>query len=110
MYTLSTAVHLASWTGEAGDAAGARDQFAALVPTRERILGPEHPDTLWARGSLARWTGEAGDAAGARDQFAALLPTRERVLGAEHPETLTTRANLAYWTRAAIGDAESGVK
>ena len=40
----------------------------------ERVLGPEHPDTLTARGNLALWTGEAGDAAGARDQFAALLP------------------------------------
>ena len=51
---------------------------------RMRVLGPEHPDTLPARGNLARWTGEAGDAAGARDQFAALLPVRERVLGPEH--------------------------
>ena len=68
-----------------GDPAGARDQFAALLPVRERVLGAEHPDTLTARANLARWTGEAGDAAGARDQFAALLPVRERVLGAEHP-------------------------
>ena len=72
-------------TGEAGDAAGARDQLAALLPIRERVLGPEHPDTLTTRNQLARWTGEAGDAAGARDQLAALLPIRERVLGPEHP-------------------------
>ena len=87
--TLTTRGNLACWTGEAGDAAGARDQFAALLPIRERVLGPEHPDTLTARANLARWTGEAGDAAGARDQFAALLPIRERVLGPEHPDTLT---------------------
>ena len=43
------------WTGEAGDAAGARDQFAALVPVRERVSGPEHPDTLTDRANLARW-------------------------------------------------------
>ena len=84
--------NLASWTGEAGDAAGARDQFAALLPVEERVLGPEHPDTLSTRANLARWTGEAGDAAAARDQFAALLPVRERVLGPEHPDTLTARA------------------
>ena len=72
--TLAARDNLARWTGEAGDAAGARDQFAALLPIRERVLGPEHPDTLTARHDLARWTGEAGDAAGARDQFAALLP------------------------------------
>ena len=96
--TLTARHNLALWTGEAGDAAGARDQFAALLPIRERVLGPEHPDTLITRRELARWTGEAGDAAGARDQFAALLPIRERVQGPEHPDTLTTRANLAYWT------------
>ena len=83
------------WTGEAGDAAGARDQLAALLPIRERVLGPEHPDTLTTRHELARWTGQAGDAAGARDQFAALLPISERVLGPEHPDTLTARGNLA---------------
>ena len=70
------------------------------------VLGPEHPDTLAARGNLARWTGEAGDSAGARDQFAALLPVRERVLGAEHPVTLTTAPDsptgLGRWT-AAVG-------
>ena len=90
--TLTARHNLARWTGEAGDAAAARDQFAALLPVRERVLGPEHPDTLTARGNLAYWTGEAGDAAAARDQFAALLPVRERVLGPEHPDTLAARA------------------
>ena len=97
--------YLATWTGEAGDEAGARDQFAALVPVFERVLGAEHPATLTARANLARWTGEAGDAVAARDQFAALVPVRERVSGAEHSETLTARGNLAYWTGEA-GDAE----
>ena len=102
--TLGARHDLARWTGEAGDAAGARDQLAALLPIRERVQGPEHPDTLATRHNLARWTGEAGDAAGARDQFAALLPISERVLGPEHPDTLATRHNLAYWTGQA-GDA-----
>jgi hypothetical protein len=38
------------------DAAGARDQFAALAPVIERALGPEHPKTLAARNNLAYWT------------------------------------------------------
>ena len=84
-----------SGPGEAGDAAGARDQYAALLPIRERVLGAEHPDTLTTRAELAGWTGAAGDAAGARSQFAALLPICERVLGPAHPDTPTTRANLA---------------
>ncbi len=44
----------------AGDAAGARDQYAALLPVRERVQGAEHPDTLTTRANLAYWTGEAG--------------------------------------------------
>jgi hypothetical protein len=99
--TLAARGNLASWTGRAGDAAGARDQFAALLPIRERVMGPEHPVTLTTRANLASWTGEAGDAAGARDQYAALLPIHERVMGPEHPVTLTTRANLASWTERA---------
>ena len=102
--TLAARGNLAGWTGRAGDAAGARDQFAALLPIHERVLGPEHPDTLVVRHELAVWTGEAGDAAGARDQLAALLPVRERVLGPEHPHTLAARGNLAGWTGEA-GDA-----
>jgi hypothetical protein len=62
--TLAARSNLAYWTGEAGDAAEARDQLAALLPIRERVLGPEHPRTLDTRGNLARFTGEAGDAVG----------------------------------------------
>ena len=101
---LGARYYLAYWTGEARDAAGARDQFAALLPIVERVQGPEHPNTLTGRHELARWTGQAGDAAGARDLFAALLPVRERVQGPEHPHTLATRANLVHWTGEA-GDA-----
>jgi hypothetical protein len=54
--TLTARANLASWTGQAGDAAGARDQYAALLPVRERVLGAEHPDTLTARANLAHWT------------------------------------------------------
>jgi hypothetical protein len=102
--TLDARAELAYWTGYAGDAAGARDQYASLLPIQERVLGAEHPDTLVTRSNLADWTETAGDAAGARDQYAALLPIQERVLGAEHPDTLVTHTNLAYCTGAA-GDA-----
>ena len=58
--TLNARGEHARWTGEAGDPAAARDQFAALLPNYERVLGPNHPDTCNARAELARWTGEAG--------------------------------------------------
>ncbi len=96
--TLRTRGNLAYWTGEAGDAAGARDQYARLVLIFERVLGSEDSETLITRNNLAAVSGRAGDAAGTRDQFATLLPVHERVLGPEHPETLNIRTNLAYWT------------
>jgi hypothetical protein len=41
---------------------GARDQYAALLPDRVRVLGPDHPYILATRNNLAHWAGEAGDA------------------------------------------------
>jgi hypothetical protein len=105
--TLTARHDLANWTGEAGDVAAARDQFAALLPIYERLRGPENRETLVTRGQLAQRTGEAGDAADARDQTATLLPITERALGDEHPDTLITRENLAYWTEM-TGDGPTG--
>ena len=102
--TLIIRGNLARWTGDAGNAAEARDQVAALLPAFERVLGPEHPQTLSVRHNFAYWTGIAGDKARARDEFAALLPIRGRVLGLEHPSTLITRNQLARWAGEA-GDA-----
>ena len=99
--TLKARAWLATWTGEAGDPATARDMAATLLPVQLRAIGAEHPDTLATRANVAYWTGMAGDAQAARDQFAALVPIRERVLGAEHPDTLTSRGNLARWTGVA---------
>jgi hypothetical protein len=52
---------LASWIGTAGDAADASNKFAVLLPVHERVLGPEHPDTLAVRQSLALWNKQAGN-------------------------------------------------
>ena len=41
--TLTAREHLARWTGQAGDPAAARDQFAALLPMRERVPRPGAP-------------------------------------------------------------------
>jgi len=71
-------------------------QTSALM---ERVLGPEHANTLASRTWLA-----VGYAAVGRHQEAvtlheATLATQERVLGPEHPATLVSRSNLAkgYW-------------
>jgi hypothetical protein len=96
--TLVARGELARWTGEAGDVAAARDQYAALLPIEVQVLGPKHRETLATRANVAYWAGQAGDAVAARDQYAELLPVEEEVLGHEHRETLTARANLARWT------------
>jgi hypothetical protein len=57
--TLAARSNLAHWTGQAGDAVGACDQYEALLPMVERVFGPEHPDTLAARSNLADWFQEA---------------------------------------------------
>jgi hypothetical protein len=54
--TLAVRASLAYFTGQAGDAAEARDQYAALLPIRKQVLGPEHPDTLSVRANLAYCT------------------------------------------------------
>ncbi len=50
----------ADLSGNAGSAAAARDQLAALLPIRELVSGPEHTATLATRRALANWTGLAG--------------------------------------------------
>ena len=66
-----------------------------LTADLDRLLGPEHPDTLNARNSLAAAYQAAGRPADAIPLFEQTLVVRERLLGPEHPDTLTTQNNLA---------------
>ncbi|WBB88186.1 tetratricopeptide repeat protein [Micromonospora sp. WMMC264] len=91
--------------GEAGLVAGAHDYYADLRTNTERLLGPDHPDTLLARSSQAFWQGAAGDAGDAATAFEQLLADQTRILGPDHPDTLLTRANGALW-RGEAGDAD----
>lgn len=96
--TVRESARKAEGAGDAGDAAAARDQLAALLPVVEGALSAEHPQTLAVRNRLAHWTGAAGNPASARDQAALLLIVVTQVLGSGHPDTLAVRANLAHWT------------
>ena len=72
-----------------------------LHAASERVLGPDHPDTLASRNNLAiayRAAGRVGEAITLDEQT---LATRERVLSPDHPSTLTSRNNLASAYRAA---------
>lgn len=90
------------------DAAQARDLYAALLPVIERVLGPEHPDSLTARADHADWTGHAGDIAEARDLYAELIPVMERVLREDHPDIKSARGAFAWWAVEAGDTVGSG--
>ena len=68
---------------------------------RERVLGPEHPDTLISRNNLAAAYMEAGYVAEAIPLFEQALAALERVLGPGHPDTMRSRNNLALAYRDA---------
>jgi tetratricopeptide (TPR) repeat protein len=79
-----------------------------LTVDLERMLGPDHPDTMNARNSLAAAYQAADRPAEAVPLFERTLVGRERLLGPEHPDTLTTQNNLAaaYQDAGRVGEAK----
>ena len=121
--TLTTHVGDALWAGNDGGhpllwragrsllAAGlynpAITHWKHTADTAQRMLGPEHTDTLTAQANLAasyRQAGRTGEAITIEEKVAA---DRARILGPEHPDTLTGQANLAasYWQAGRTGEA-----
>jgi len=74
----------------------------------ERILGPDHPDTLTSRNNLAGAYESAGDLNRAIPLHERTLADHERILGPDHPNTLTSRNNLAGAYQAA-GDLNRAI-
>ena len=66
-----------------------------LVADQERVLGPDHPDTLTSRNLLANAYRDAGRTDEAISLHEQTLATRERILDPDHLDTLTSRNNLA---------------
>ena len=66
-----------------------------LARDLDRLLGPDHPDTLNSRNSLAAAYLAAGRVAEAIPLFEQTLAMRQRTLGLDDPETLTSQNNLA---------------
>ena len=66
-----------------------------LLADLDRVLGPDHPDTLASRNNLAAAYRAAGRFAEAIALHERTLAGRERVLGPDHPATLNSRNNLA---------------
>ena len=81
--------------------------YEQVLAERERVLGPDHPDTLTIRNNLAGAYKSVGRFGEAIELFERVLAERERVLGSDHPDTLTTRNNLAgaYYFAGRFGEA-----
>jgi hypothetical protein len=78
-----------------------------LVEDSERLLGPDHPETLISRNNLANAYQDAGWAGEAIPLHEQTLADRERLLGPDHPSTLISRNNLAnaYQEAGRAGEA-----
>jgi hypothetical protein len=66
-----------------------------LADDLQRVLGPDHPNTLASRSNLAGVYVSAGELGKAIGMFEAVLADRVRVLGPDHPDTLASRSYLA---------------
>jgi RNA polymerase sigma factor (sigma-70 family) len=78
-----------------------------LTADLERLLGPDHPDTLNSRNSLAAAYLAADRVADAIPLFEQTLAVLHRQLGRDHPDTLTSQNNLAsaYQDAGRVGEA-----
>ena len=67
----------------------------AAFELRQKVLGPEHPDTLISMSNLAHTLDEQGKHVEAKVMQQQVLELRQKVLGPEHPDTLFSVSNLA---------------
>ena len=77
-----------------GQYSDAERLLGEVLKERERILGPEHADTLCTRTNLEVALFYQGKYSEAEEQIRILLALKEKALGPEHPGTLNTRNNL----------------
>ncbi|MGK2957906.1 MAG: tetratricopeptide repeat protein [Acidimicrobiales bacterium] len=89
--------YLVTWLGRTWHFEAALTALAQY----ERILGPDHPDTITARGNLGicyRMAGRTEEAITIQER---VLADSERILGPDHPDTITVRGNLGVSYRMA---------
>jgi hypothetical protein len=81
--------------------------FRRALDSRERVLGPAHPDTLASVNNLAGCLYALGDAAGALPLYRRAAVGFERLLGPDHPSSKTVRVNYDGLERE-VAAARSG--
>lgn len=64
------------------------------LAAQERVLGPEHPQTLRSMASLSIWIYALGQHEAAANLTRRVLAVRQRVLGPRHPDTLDSMGKL----------------
>jgi tetratricopeptide (TPR) repeat protein len=84
----------------AGDLEAARPFYQRALAIRERLQGPDHPDTAEALNNLGVMLWAQGELDRARRVFERALAIRERVLGPDHRATAEGLNNLAALCRA----------
>jgi tetratricopeptide (TPR) repeat protein/Cdc6-like AAA superfamily ATPase len=79
---------------DAGRIEEAHSRFDEVLRSRQRVLGPNHPETLETRIAIAYldWTFGRGDCVAMYEQ---LLADCQNALGADHPLTMQTTRRLA---------------
>jgi tetratricopeptide (TPR) repeat protein len=65
-----------------------------VLQVRERVLGPDHPDTIVSMANLGRVLVNDGHAREAEDLYIRVVEKRRSVLGPEHPDTVKAMADL----------------
>src|SRR5258707_907615 len=80
-----------------------------VLNIREKVFGPEHPDTAASLNGLAVMYGEMGDYKQAVTFHQRALDIREKVFGPEHPDIAASLNNLAlvYYQMGNYGMARS---
>ncbi|MEU6102939.1 serine/threonine-protein kinase [Streptomyces flaveolus] len=82
--------------GRLGRWTEASELHRAVAGERERLLGPDHPDTLASRYEIAFTLSRTGRAADALRLYKRVAEARIRTLGADHADTLAARQEMAY--------------
>ncbi|MGV9811574.1 tetratricopeptide repeat protein [Streptomyces cellulosae] len=88
--------HAALRLGRLGRWEEAGELHGEVAAERERLLGPDHPDTLASRYEVAFTLSRTGRPADALRAYKAVAEARIRVVGPDHPDTLAARQEMGY--------------
>ena len=100
---MTSLINLAVLYKAMGGYAKAEPLLKEALETRQKVLGPEHPDTVRSLNSLAEIYQAMGEYAKAEPLLQEALRIRQKFLGPEDPDAVASVDNLAVLYRA-MGD------